>query len=211
MLRSTFIVIISAFVLASCSDSSQNDTVTSSKYYDDGRAKPVVAISSIVDSSNYDISWSLSEELSYLLKSKLSKNKNIFLTAPTEIDDVLTNSDNPFDVNINWMKERFQNHEFLVFLELLNHNELVKDNITNLEMSMRVRIIDVRGKEPKIVLQECVNDNYYIAKGSIKEDYQTATWGTLEYANSRMGLAHNQLTKELANRISDYIELSKSR
>ncbi|KKL62258.1 hypothetical protein LCGC14_2187020, partial [marine sediment metagenome] len=147
----------------------------------------------------------------YLIKSKLSNNKNLFLSSTEMMDESLTNTDDPFDVNVTWMKDRFDNSEFLVFLELLNHNELKKGTISNLEMSMRIRIVDVRAKEPKVILQECIDDNYYIAKGSIKENYQNTIWGSAEYANSRMGLAHKQLANEISERISDYIALSKSR
>lgn len=204
------LAIFSFFIFTSCSNN-QDDSSMTSKYYDDGRARPVVAISSVVDSSTYDIPWSLSEELTYLIKNQLSNNKNLYLSSTEVMDENLTNTDNPFDVNISWMKDRFDNSEFLVFLELLNHRELKKDNISNLEMSMRIRIVDVRAKEPKVILQECIDDNYYIAKGSIKEDYQNTIWGSQEYANSRMGLAHKQLAKEISERISDYIALSKSR
>ncbi len=204
------LAIFTLFLFSSCSNN-QSDNNNVSRFYDDGRARPVVAVSTVIDSTTYDLPWSLSEEFTYLIKNQLANNKNLFLSSTEVMDENLTNADNPFDINISWMKDRFNNSEFLVFLELLNHNELKKANISNLEMSMRLRIVDVRGKEPKIVLQECINDNYYIAKGSIKEDYQNTIWGSAEYANSRMGLAHKQLAKEISNRISDYIALSKSR
>ncbi|NGX34587.1 MAG: hypothetical protein K1060chlam1_00940 [Candidatus Anoxychlamydiales bacterium] len=209
MIKYLALAIFSMFVFSSCSNNQGDNNV--SRFYDDGRARPVVAISSVIDSTTYDLPWSLSEEITYLIKSHLSNNKNLFLSSTEVMDESLTNTDNPFDINIAWMKDRFDNSEFLVFLELLNHNELKKDQISNLEMSMRIRIIDVRAKEPKVILQECIDDNYYIAKGSIRADYQNTIWGSQEYANSRMGLAHKQLAKEISDRISDYIALSKSR
>ncbi len=210
MIKYLALAIFSLLVFSSCSNS-QDTSSTTSRFYDDGRARPVVAISSVIDSTTYDLPWSLSEEITFLIKSQLTNNKNLFLSSTEMMDESLTNTDAPFDLNVNWMKDRFDNSEFLVFLELLNHNELKKDHISNLEMSMRIRIVDVRSKEPKVILQECIDDNYYIAKGSIKEDYQNVIWGSSEYANSRMGLAHKQLAKEISDRISDYIALSKSR
>ncbi|NGX51899.1 MAG: hypothetical protein KR126chlam5_00188 [Candidatus Anoxychlamydiales bacterium] len=210
MIKYLALTIFSLLVFSSCSNS-QDANNTTSRFYDDGRARPVVAISSVIDSTTYDLPWSLSEEITFLIKSQLTNNKNLFLSSTEMMDESLTNTDAPFDLNVNWMKDRFDNSEFLVFLELLNHNELKKDNISNLEMSMRIRIVDVRSREPKVILQECIDENYYIAKGSIKEDYQNVIWGSSEYANSRMGLAHKQLAKEISDRISDYIALSKSR
>lgn len=209
MMRYIAIAILLLVTFVSCNNSTTTSTV--SKFYDDGRSRPVVALSTVIDSTSYDIPWSLSEELTHLIKNQLSTNNNLFLSPTAEMESCLTNSDNPFDIDVTWMKDRFEQNEFLVFLELINHNEISKDAITNLDMSLRLRIVDVRGKNPIVILQETVNDNYYIAKGTIKEDYQNTTWGSAEYANSRMGMAHNQLAKEVASRISDYIALSKSR
>jgi hypothetical protein len=211
MTRFLALAILSLFVFTSCGNKTETEQQHVSKYYDDGRARPVVAVGTVIDSTSYDLPWSLSEELTHLVQKQLSTNQNIFLASTDEIDEFLTNSDNPFDANVSWMKDRFEPNEFLVFLELINHNELKKDSITNLDMTVRIRIVDVRTKKPRVILQECLKDNYYIAKGSIKEDYQSTVWGSNEYDNSRMGMAHKQLAKDIADRISDYIALSKSR
>ncbi len=202
----TLLLTITSLFFISCSN---NTTV--SKFYDDGRSKPVIAISSVIDSTTYELPWSLSEEFTHLIKNNLSTHKNIFLSLSDDVDASLTNTDNPFDPDISWMQDKFDTNEFVVFLELIKHNDVAKPNAINLDMSMRLRIIDVRSKKPKIILQECINDNYYISKGSIQTDYQTTTWGSNEYVNSRMNLAHAQLAKEISKRIYDYIALSKSR
>ncbi|MFA6118873.1 MAG: CT253 family lipoprotein [Parachlamydiales bacterium] len=205
-LISAFFVLIAC---VSCSNDTANQQV--SRFYDDGRSRANVSVSSVMDSTSYDVPWSLSEEFTQLIKNNLASNKNFYLSSAEAVDSSLTNSDNPFDININWMKDRFENSEFLVFLELIKHDEEKNDNATNLEMTMRIRVVDVRAKEPKIILQECIDDNYYIAKGAIKTDYQNTVWGTDEYVNSRMGMAHNQLANDVAKRISEYIALAKSR
>jgi len=209
MMRYIIISVFSFLIFVSCSNNSTNQQV--SRFYDDGRTRPIIAISSVIDSTSYELPWSLSEELTQLIRNNLSTNKNIFISSPNELDELLTNSDNPFDSDIDWMSNRFEQKEFLVFLELLKHDEAKKEAVNNLEMTMRLRIIDVRAKKPKIILQECINDNYYIAKGSNKLDYQNVVWGSAEYSNSRMGMAHKQLANQIASRISDYIALSKSR
>jgi hypothetical protein len=207
-MRYIAIAIFSFLTFVSCSnDTSDNQT---SRFYDDGRARPIVSICSVIDSTSCDLPWSLSEELTQLIRNELSSNKNIYVSE--NIDEALTTSDNPFDSDVNWMKNRFEDNEFLVFLELLKHNEIKKDDVTtNLDMSVRLRIIDVRAKKPKVILQECISDNYYITKGAIKTDYQKIVWGSSEYTNSRMGMAHKILAKLIAERTSDYIALAKSR
>jgi len=208
MMRYIAIAIFSLLVFASC-DKPANQAI--SRFYDDGRSRPVIAVSTVIDSTAYDLPWSLSEEFSHLIKNNLQNHKNLYLSSSDDIDSSLTNSDNPFDVDVSWMKDRFEPNEFLVFLELVRHDEMKKETITNLDMTMRVRIIDVRAKQPKVILQECITDNYYIAKGAIKADYQTTIWGSAEYQNSRMGMAHQQLARQIVARISDYIALAKSR
>jgi hypothetical protein len=207
MMRYIAIVIFSFLALVSCNDSNKHV----SRFYDDGRSRPSISVSSVIDSTSNELAWSLSEELTQLIKDGLSTNKNLYISSTSDVDESLTNSDNPFDNNINWMKNRFEQKEFLVFLELLKHDEIKKETYTNLDMNLRLRIVDVRAKEPKIILQECVSDNYYIAKGAIKSDYQNLVWGTPNYSNSRMGMAHKQLADHVASRISDYIALAKSR
>jgi len=208
MMRYIALAIFSFLVFVSCDKSTNQVT---SRFYDDGRSRPIIAVSSVIDSTAYDLPWSLSEEFSQLIKSDLLNHSNLYLSSSDDIDSSLTNSDNPFDIDVSWMKDRFEKNEFLVFLELLKHDEIKKDTITNLDMTMRIRIIDVRSKQPKVILQECLNDNYYIAKGAIKADYQNNVWGSAEYHNSRMDMAHQQLAKQIASRISDYIALAKSR
>ena len=149
------IKIIFSFLLLSLSFfSCNNNTNEVSRFYDDGRAKPIIAISSVVDSTSYELPWSLSEELTHLIKSDLSKHKNIFLASSDDVDASITNTDNPFSTDIGWMKDKFDNNEFVVFLELIKHNEEARPNATNLDMSMRLRIVDVKSKKPKIIRSE---------------------------------------------------------
>lgn len=203
------VAILSLLFFVSCSNDSSPKQV--SRFYDDGRARPIISMGSVIDSSTYELPWSLSEELTQLIKSGVSSSKNVFVSSTNDIDESLTNTDNPFDSNIEWMKNRFDKKEFLVFLELLKHDETKNETNTNLDMCMRIRIVDVRAKEPKIILQETINDQYYLAKNSFKSDYQTVVWGSKDYSNSRMGMAHEQLANQITNRILDYIALAKSR
>ena len=119
------------------------------------------------------------------------------------------------------MKQEFDAHEFAVFLELVEHEmvSISRDKTAsfpqeipqNLKMGVRVRVIDLRGAAPKIVLQEMIRDSYYIPKTLIPTDYNAVVWGSEEYMKSSMGIAHTHIAQEIANRVSDYILLAKSR
>jgi hypothetical protein len=78
-------------------------------------------------------------------------------------------------------------------------------------MAVKMRVVDLRGYKPKIVLQEMIRDTYYIPKNAIPVDYKICGWGTDDFIKSPMGLAHSQLVLEISSRISDYIQLAKSR
>ena len=187
------------------------------KYHEDGRAKPLAVIASMIDTSSFEAPWSLSEELTSMIASQVGHSGKIYVTSKEEE----TFSDNPFGQDLSWVKKEFPTQEFAVFLELVEHTILPvsksKQNLStqevssNLNMAIRLRVLDIRGASPKIVLQEIVRDTYFIPKTLIQEDYNTMTWGTPGFQKTSVGIAHLQITRELATRISDYILLAKSR
>ena len=192
-----------------------NDTIT--RYHEDGRAKPVVAIAPLLDTSSFDVSWSISEELTSMLTKQMAQTNQIFVQSR----DDFSIAENPFGNDLAWMKQEFDAHEFAVFLELVEHEmvSISRDKTAsfpqeipqNLKMGVRVRVIDLRGAAPKIVLQEMIRDSYYIPKTLIPTDYNAVVWGSEEYMKSSMGIAHTHIAQEIANRVSDYILLAKSR
>lgn len=197
-----------------------NDQCT--RFHDDGRAKPILTIVPMLDSTSYDVPWSISEEFTNNITTNLSKLREFYLTN-TEIH--LSSEDNPFGSNLSWVKSNFHDTEFVVFLELVQHEDvpLVKSvkepekilesrrDAANLNMAIRMRIIDVRSDSPKIVLQEMIKDCYYMANNIDKPNYSTITWGSEEYKTTPLALAHSQIIKLVEERINDYVMLAKSR
>lgn len=214
------ILLLSAVLISSCSSKNLNESAM--RLHDDGRAKPYVTIVPMLDSTSYDIPWSLSEEFSTTIKTRLSNQGNICIAKDKEIQ--LSSDENPFDTNISWVKKAFNSDEFVVFLELVEHDEVpiaktIKDpskinefrrNAANLNMSVRLRIVDVRGDKPKILLQEMIKDSYYMTNSIDKADYNKVAWGTEEYKTSPLGIAHTQFSNQLIERIYDYVMLAKS-
>ena len=193
-----------------------NDEV--SRYHEDGRAKPIVAVASMIDTTSFDANWSLSEEITSMLVNQISQRNEIYVQTQEEFPF----SENPFgNVDLSWMKREFLDREFVVFLELVEHevapvtkskkNAPAHELSSNLNMAVRLRVVDLRGATPKIVLQEMVRDSYFIPKTLLPTDYSTVVWGSDDYPVSPMGIAHAQLVQEITNRVSDYILLAKSR
>lgn len=203
--------LILSLLLAACSKTS-SDT---SRYHEDGRAKPVVAICSMIDVTSFDCAWSLSEEFTSMIAQNLSKNGSIFVGKSEDLGF----TENPFGTDLAWMKREFPDQEFAVFMELVEH-QLVPTSkprpgatevSMNLNMGVRLRVVDLRPATPKLVLQEMVRNSYYIPKTLIPTDYNIAVWGTDEFRRSPMGVAHIQLVDEIVSRLNDYILLAKSR
>lgn len=200
---------------SSCCNSCKNEMT---RYHEDGRAKPAVAVASMIDTTSFEVPWSLSEELTSMIVRRIADTKSIFVQS---IEDFASNK-NPFSQDLSWVKQEFPQQEFVVFMELVQHDvvpaiktkkkaEPTHETANNLNMAVRIRVVDLRGQAPKIVLQEMVKESYYIPRSLLPTDYRRVTWGSEDFRSSPMGIAHSQLTQQISARLSDYILLAKSR
>ncbi len=204
--------ILIALAAVSCSRN-QNDEM--SRFHDDGRAKPSVAVASMLDSTSFDVSWSLSEEITQGVMEGIAQTGQIYVHSQQESPF----TENPFGTDLAWMKREFQGEEFVAFLELVEHEFTpvltkgvnIQEASSNLNMAVRLRVIDLRPAVPKVVLQEMIRDTYFVPKTLIPNDYSVDVWGTEAFRKSPVGIAHAQLVQEVSNRITDYILLAKSR
>lgn len=204
-----------------CNSNRNSDQVT--RFHDDGRAKPIVALVPVFDRSNSNVGWNLSEEFTDGLFSRLQKRNNFYLSSPDEINRAmfeLDDQNNPFSTDTDWIKAAFEEHEFVIFTELVEHDVHAKpikggfiDKITpssELSITMRIRVFDLRGKIPEVILQEFVHQDHLIPKPSNISEEAPEKWKKITFMISPLGLAHMQLSKEIVSRVEDYILLSKS-
>ncbi|MCB1109785.1 MAG: hypothetical protein KDK64_02300 [Chlamydiia bacterium] len=221
MLKRLGLVFTLCFALFGCSTYTSYDQAT--RFHDDGRAKPTVAFIPVFDRSSAEIGWSLSEEFTSQLRTRLQKRSNFYLSSPDIVNQViadLSEEDNPFSTQTDWIKEAFQNQEFVVFAELVEHDIHTKplkgsfiDKLTpstELSLTMRIRVFDLRGDQPEVILQEFVHQDHLIPKPSNLQESNPERWKKMTFMVSPMGLAHAQFSKEVVKRIEDYILLSKS-
>ncbi|WP_316358173.1 CT253 family lipoprotein [Candidatus Neptunichlamydia sp. REUL1] len=221
MLKRFGLISALCLTLFGCSSNNNYDQVT--RFHDDGRAKPVVAFIPVFDRSDAQVGWSLSDEFTDQLRGRLQKQNSFYLNTPDEINQVVANlsaEDNPFSTNIDWIKDAFDRHEFVIFAELVEHDIHSKplkgsfvDKITpssELSLSMRIRVFDLRGSHPEVILQEFVHQDHLIPKPSKLNEPNPEKWKKMTFIVSPMGLAHMQFSKEVIKRVEDYILLSKS-
>jgi len=205
-----------------CSQHNSGDQAT--RFHEDGRAKPIVALPPVFDRTEAEIGWSLSEEFTNHIRQRMLKRNNFYLNTPDEINAVitsLTEENNPFSNDTAWIKEAFKDHEFVIFTELLEHDIHPKplkgsfvDKITpssELTLTMRIRVFDLRSHTPEIILQELVHQTHLIPKPSNLSEENPQRWRNMSFNVSPLGLAHSQFSKEVSKRIEDYILLSKSK
>jgi hypothetical protein len=188
----------------------QKDEATLAQLSRAAKTKPSVAIAPIIDSTNFDSTWSLSEELTSLLYSQILASNKFSLPPQDNVEKASSFSKNPFGKDLSWVKHSFNGQDFVVFLELVQHEQKEIKKSTdmepqNLDMGLRIRILDLRGKKPALVLQELLQDSYFISAAQSNIDYEKKTWGTQEYSATPLYRAHLQLMQEACLRINDYI------
>lgn len=213
---------VSALLLAaSCNHQNQNPQVT--RHQSDQHLKPVVALVPILDNSHNDLAWSVSEELTQTIHHRLSQKDRLYLLSPDSVRTItqkLSDKQNPFSNDLSWVKKSFAENEFVIFLELVEHEEVPvasqrsvapEELSAELNMSMRVRVVDLRGAEPQIVLQELVHDSHSIPRQFTRANFYQVPWGKESFSISPIGLAHASLSKQVAARLEDYILLAQAR
>lgn len=216
-MKRLLLAVVAALSLTACHKDKGKEPV--SRYFDDGSAKPVIAIAPVIESTSFEYPWSLSDEFTTHLENIIGSRGDIVIAK----EDFSQNyKQNPFGADISWIKSSFKNNDFVVFVEFVLHQKvpvlkaldnpnIVKERSYNLNSAIRLRIIDVRKDQPRIVLQEMLTDSHFISKNILKPNYSRFPWGTEEYRFSPIGQAHSEFAKTIAERIVDYVMLSKSR
>ena len=220
-MRKPFTLLTIITLLTGCSRS-QNEQI--SRYHDDGREKPVVIVTEVYDRNTTEMPWNLAEDLSCTIRNKLLKKNTMFLVsdhASVPVETMIKEGKSPFVGETKWIGNEFKEGEFVAFLELVNHKitpriptSSVFEAVTpsySLDVKMRVRIFDLRGVEPEIVLQEIIDQNHLLPKQIATMDFRRAKWGRKTYGITPLGIAHSLLCREAAKRIEDYVLLAKSR
>jgi len=214
MYRGAVLVCAISLILSGCYESSDHLTI-----FSEARAsnRPIVSFVPVIDSSKSDLNWNVSQELTKAIRERLSQKNQVYMVgeqaAAASAEKALSAHD-PFDSDASWVRRAFPQNEFVVFMELMEHTEVPvmakdpQDSPALLTMSVRVRVIDVREKTPKVVLQEIVEQSHHVPRQFTKANFSQVPWGDEAFDVSPLGIAHDQLCKELATRVEDYILLA---
>lgn len=226
------LVVISLALLAVGCDSHRYEK-QAIRFHDDGRAKVIVTVTPVYDHQNIHLPWNLAEDLTEIIKTRLTHKSNIFISNTLDLEPKireessaplpLEHHDENKSLNVHYenLKVKFPGSEFVVFMELAEHkihpkqeHDTIIDKITPshaLDLAMRIRIYDLRGETPKVILQEIIQQRHLLPKQFAKLDYNSTIWGKKTYSISPMGFAHMHFAKEVSNRIESYLLLAKTK
>ncbi len=176
--------------------------------------KPIVAFMPVFDRSQHRLPWNVPQQLTANVLHYLSMKEQLYLVdleKTGQLSKEMTPSDDPFGPDLHWLKKKFRSEEFVAFVELSKHEETLlnfhktfpdADCPAELYLSARIRVFDLRGAKPKLVLSEVINHSENIPKEFNRinkrpeqENFQTTP----------QGMAHNTFAKEIAQRIEDYV------
>ena len=153
--RCAFIPLIAlALALTGCQKDTNNQETA---YQVQQLTKPLVALVPVIDNTKNDVfEWNLSDEFTSSIFSCLSQGP-LYLENASRVREMVNKCkemQNPFGTNIAWIKKAFEKEQFVVFLELIEHEEILKREYkeidpkmcsADLNLSMRIRVFDLRG------------------------------------------------------------------
>ena len=174
--------------------------------------RPIVAVVPVLDRSRHELSWNVSHELTAAIRQRLAQHETLYLLDEDQVYAMTrkaAHAQDPFGLETAWIKKGYPQNEFVSFFELVDHQEIPfsteEDSPAVLNVSMRVRVIDLRGETPQIVLEEIVEQSHHIPKQFTRNQVNQVPWGDEMFAISPLGIAHEKLCQELASRVEDYI------
>jgi hypothetical protein len=186
---------------AGCSTSYVNEQAF---YYEDGRPKPVVTVVSVIDRSQHHLPWNLSDEFTFEICDCLLKKEKLFFKISPQIKENLLETD------FSWIKSQFPKTEFVVFMELIQHEEIPltseeENSPAELHIALQLYVIDLRNPAPTTILKELFHNTQYLPKHFTHSNFLQIPWGKETYPVTPIGQAHETLVRQVSERIENYI------
>jgi hypothetical protein len=185
--------------------------------------QPIVALVPMFDRAGSDLSWNIGDELTLMVREKLLQNNRIYLANAERVKHAikkLNDAHDPFLFDATWVKQAFPKQEFVVFMELFEHDEFPllssnedsfpKNSPAELKISLRVRALDIRGEQPKVALQEILQKTVSIPYQFTKVNFHRVAWDDPNFLTSPLGMVHLDLANELSDHLENYIFLARA-
>jgi hypothetical protein len=189
-------------------------------FYDDGTPKPKVALLPVIDSTRGSVPWDISQEINDGVRYLAMCHGRLFLLSGHEVAARHQGKGQPdyFGTDITYAT-KFEGNDYVVALELIEHRVVPYSEESCcrevsmqkyrwdalLQMKLRLRVLDMRCCQPKILLQEIFASNYAIPTGQEHLDYSRCGLGSADFDETPYGKAHARLIADLVSRIEAII------
>ncbi len=202
----------SLLILASCG---QTRSFQQTGFHHDGRKKPTLAICPIIDSSESEISWNLADEFSTEIKKQIATHNRIYLIPE---QDIVIPPINPHHLFFeqNWASKTKYPYEFVCIIEVVEHEFTSRDTTSSgkiasqdLDITFRIKVIQLSEGQPVVVLQEFIHQRNYIPWGLTFINYEKMKWNHAGFFLTPIGSAHKKIIKAIVQRVEDYIMINK--
>lgn len=174
-----------------------------------GPAPATIAIAPLLDRANCNLPWSVSAEITNGVREQMADSYGIYVLPREKTDPVFDR----IPVEELYGREatgaaRLQGTDFLLLMELMSHTEVPYQRK---QLQLRLRILDLRGEEPRLVLQEIIHNKLTVNKGlSWKEvDYALVKWPSDDYLRTPVGRAHARLARDVAKQVEHYVNYAQ--
>lgn len=217
-------LLLVAILMCSCGGTGRR--VEFVKYHDNGQPKPAVTVVPVWDRAEHGLAWDVGEELREGILKNLAAQSNVYVPSVN-----ISPNDRRIDYarwgeNDLTFTKNFENSDFVVLMELVDHqtNPYKRGAVQPiypadgevkqvLQLAMKVRVVDVRGSKPHVVLQEIIHSNHMIPpvnRGKVV-DYNELTYGVPGYKNTPVGTAHTRLERDAARQVEQYVLYAQER
>lgn len=163
---------------------------------------PKVAFASIQDHAKHSLDWNVLEELSELIFERFKKQETFAVVKTKNLSKQLS-----LPLNFDHLKEVLHCNDFVVFMELIEHQEILKESSRHLEILLRLQVIDLRELSSNVILREVIHDSHFMPNSA---HFTQVSWKEEGYEVSPIGMAHLHFAKKVARRIEDIIHLTKT-
>jgi hypothetical protein len=177
--------------------------------HDDGTPKPKLALMPILDSTQCSLPWDLTEEIADGIYYELMNSGEIYMVSAKEMGPGWMKRDSiDFFSNDYSYAADFNNTDFIVSMEIIERSIVACDPCTpsNLTLTMRIRIkiLDVRFCEPKVVLYEVFKTSFsgIQINGNIENGIY---WKDENYSKTLCGRGHQRIICILTKRLEEVI------
>lgn len=208
-----------ALILASCVPSYRDTAL----FQRSGRQKAIVAVLPVINRvSSEAVSWDLSKEFTDEIRNRVYDSSKMYLLREHGSRELAQQLNTPNPSKISKVAlDNLGAAEFAVVTELIDQTQTPygmrptseKNPLQGagavLNLSFRVRIIDLRHDTPKVILQEVVDHEQIIPRAYMVADYVKTPWGTEAFQRTPLGMAHAKIVRELVSRVETYIEAAR--